>query len=131
MWQRGARGMLTVTLPWPEPSLAPNLKNGQHWGSTHTAKSRRMADARYLVLHAMRQQQYMPPAGLLALAVTFCAPDKRRRDLDNLLASLKADFDGVSQALGVDDQLFEPITLKRGPTGRPGKVVLEIGVCAA
>ena len=90
-----------------------------------------MADSRYLVLQAMRKQGYEPPRGTLPLTVTFCAPDKRRRDLDNLLAGLKADFDGVSQALGVDDQLFEPITLKRGPTGRPGKVVLEIGVCAA
>ena len=120
-----------MTLPWPDPSLAPNRRLGQHWGSTHTAKSRRMADSRYLVLQAMRQQGYEPPRGTLPLTVTFCAPDKRRRDLDNLLAGLKADFDGVSQALGVDDQLFEPITLKRGPTGRPGKVVLEIGVCAA
>lgn len=131
MWKRGARGMLTVTLPWPDPSLAPNRRLGQHWGSTHTAKSRRMADARYLVLQAMRQQGYVPPRGTLPLTVTFCSPDKRRRDLDNLLASLKADFDGVAQALGVDDQLLEPITLRRGEAVKFGRVVLEIGVCAA
>ena len=122
--------MLTVTLPWPDASLAPNRKNGQHWGSTHAAKIRRLVDARYLALAAMRQQGYAPPPGTLPLVVTFHAPDKRRRDLDNLLSSLKADFDGVSQALGVDDQLFEPITLRRGPAARPGKVVLEVG-CAA
>ena len=130
MWQRGARGMLTVTLPWPDPSLAPNRKNGQHWGSTHAAKIRRLVDARYLALAAMRQQGYAPPPGTLPLVVTFHAPDKRRCDLDNLLASLKADFDGLSHALGVDDQLFEPITIRRGEQARPGKVVLEVG-CAA
>lgn len=122
---------MRIELPWPDSSLAPNSKNGRHWGAVHSAKVKRLADARYLTLYAMRSTGYVPPAGALALSLTFCPPDRRRRDLDNLLASLKADFDGVSQALGVDDQLFEPITLKRGPTGRPGKVVLEIGVCAA
>jgi crossover junction endodeoxyribonuclease RusA len=68
---------------------------------------------------------------LLALTLTFCAPDRRRRDLDNLLSALKADFDGVAQALGVDDHMFEPITLRRGEAVKPGRVVLEIGVCAA
>ena len=122
--------MLTVTLPWPDASLAPNRKNGQHWGSTHAAKSRRLVDARYLTLAAMRQQGYAPPPGTLPLVVTFHAPDKRRRDLDNLLAALKADFDGVAQALGVDDQLFEPLTLRRGEPVNGGRVVLEVG-CAA
>lgn len=122
---------MRVELPWPDPKLAPNRRNGKHWTATHAAKGKRLADARLLTLTAMRQAGYIPPTGPLALTLTFCAPDRRRRDLDNLLAALKADFDGVAQALGVDDQLFEPITLKRGPTGRPGKVVLEIGVCAA
>ncbi len=122
---------MRIELPWPDSSLAPNRKNGRHWGAVHSAKVKRLADARYLTLYAMRSTGYAPPAGALALSLTFCPPDRRRRDLDNLLSALKADFDGVAQALGVDDQMFEPITLKRGPTGRPGKVVLEIGVCAA
>ena len=74
----------------------------------------------------MRKSGYVPPAGTLALAVTFHAPDKRRRDLDNLLASMKADFDGLSQALGVDDQLFNPLTLRRGEQVKGGAVVLEV-----
>lgn len=121
---------MRIELPWPDSSLAPNRKNGRHWGAVHSAKVKRLADARYLALAAMRQQGYAPPPGTLPLVVTFHAPDKRRRDLDNLLASLKADFDGLSHALGVDDQLFEPITIRRGEQARPGKVVLEVG-CAA
>ena len=74
----------------------------------------------------MRKSGYVPPAGTLALVVTFHAPDKRRRDLDNLLASMKADFDGLSQALGVDDQLFNPLTLRRGEQVKGGAVVLEV-----
>ena len=118
---------MRIELPWPDSSLAPNRKNGRHWGAVHSAKVKRLADARYLALAAMRQQGYAPPPGTLPLVVTFHAPDKRRRDLDNLLAALKADFDGVAQALGVDDQQFEPLTLRRGAPVKGGLVVLEVG----
>lgn len=118
---------MKIELPWPDPSLAPNRKNGRHWGAVHSVKSKRLADARLLTLAAMRQAGYVPPPGALALSLTFCPPDKRRRDLDNLLAAMKPDFDGISQALGVDDQLFEPLTLRRGAPVKGGRVVLEVG----
>lgn len=118
---------MKIMLPWVNPALAPNRRNGKHWSSTHSAKIKRYADARVLTMQAMRQQGYVPPPGALPLVVTFHAPDKRRRDLDNLLASLKADFDGVSQALGVDDQLFDPVTLRRGDVVKGGCVVVEVG----
>ena len=35
--------------------------------------------------------------------------------------------DGISQALGIDDQLFEPLTLRRGEPVKGGRVVLEVG----
>ena len=118
---------MRIELPWPDSSLAPNRRNGKHWTATHAAKGKRLADARALTLAAMRQIDYIPPTGTLALTLTFCAPDRRRRDLDNLLAALKADFDGVAKALGVDDQLFEPLTLRRGEPVKGGRVVLEVG----
>jgi crossover junction endodeoxyribonuclease RusA len=118
---------MIINLPWPDPSLSPNRKNGRHWGAVNAAKGKRLADARLLTLQAMSCAGYVPPAGTLALSITFHAPDKRRRDLDNLLAAMKADFDGISQALGVDDQLFNPLTLRRGDVIKGGAVVLEIG----
>ncbi|GKS86493.1 endonuclease [Acidovorax sp. SUPP1855] len=118
---------MRIELPWPDACLSPNRKNGRHWGAVHSAKGKRLADARLLTLSEMRKAGYTPPPGTLQMVVTFHAPDKRRRDLDNLLAAMKADFDGISQALGVDDQLFEPLTLKRGPVIKGGAVVLEVG----
>lgn len=119
--------VFTVTLPWPDPSLSPNRKNGNHWGSVNKTKGKRLADARALTLQAMVQTRYIPPKGVLPLVLTFVAPDKRRRDLDNLLASMKADLDGLSQALGVDDQVFEPITLRREYGSKHGCVRVEVG----
>jgi len=117
---------MIITLPWPDPSLSPNRKNGRHWSAVHNAKGKRLVDARLLVLAEMRKTGYTPPAGAFGLSITFHAPDKRRRDLDNLLAAMKADFDGISQALGVDDQMFNPITLRRGECVKGGCVVVDV-----
>ena len=38
--------------------------------------------------------------------MTFCPPDHRRRDLDNIIASMKAANDGIADALGIDDSRF-------------------------
>src|SRR3546814_6926311 len=48
-----------------------------------------------------------PVDGPMALRIEFYPPDKRRRDLDNMLASFKYGIDAVAEAMGVDDSLFE------------------------
>ena len=118
---------MKVELPWPAAALSPNRKNGRHWSAVHDIKSKRLRDACNLTIQAMGKTGYVPPPGALSLVLTFCPPDKRRRDLDNLQAAMKPDFDGVSQALGVDDQHFHPLTLRRGEAVKGGCVVLEIG----
>ena len=118
--------MIRIELPWVAATLNPNRRNGTHWSWANAAKTKRTADAQALALKALRAARYAAPAGALALSVTFCPPDKRRRDMDNLFASLKADLDGVALALGIDDSAFEPVTLRRGEPVRHGRVILEI-----
>jgi len=118
---------LRIELPWPAPALSPNRKNGNHWATVHAIKGKRVTGARILALLAMQQAGYVPPKGALSMKATFCPPNKIRRDLDNLLAAMKPDFDGISQALGVDDQHFHPLTLCRGEAVKGGCVVLEVG----
>jgi crossover junction endodeoxyribonuclease RusA len=43
----------------------------------------------------------------LAVHLHFVPPDRRRRDLDNLIASMKAGLDGLADALGVDDSRWK------------------------
>lgn len=119
--------ILRIELPWPVAALSPNRKKSLHWAAVHGLNVKRMAGSRILTLLAMQQAGYVPPPGALAMTATFCPPDKRRRDLDNLLAAMKPDFDGISQALGVDDQHFHPLTLRRGEAVKGGCVVLEVG----
>ena len=122
---------MRIELPWPAAVLAPNRKNGHHWGSVHSVKTQRKRDAHALTLQAVRSHIcHMPPSinANVNVSVTFHPPDRRRRDLDNLLAALKPDFDGISQAIGVDDQHFHPLTLRRGEIVKGGCVVVVLDV---
>jgi crossover junction endodeoxyribonuclease RusA len=57
----------------------------------------------------------------------FCPPDKRKRDLDNLLARMKAGLDGLADALGVDDTIFRP-AVEWGEVRPRGGVVVTLEV---
>lgn len=59
------------------------------------------------------------------LNITFNPPDRRRRDLDNMLAACKAYLDGISDALGVDDSNFK-LTIQKGEVVKGGQVVVEV-----
>lgn len=90
-----------IELPWPDRVLSPNSR--AHWG----AKSRA---AKLYRLHAKSVFRGVPaPAGeAIGVTLTFCPPDRRARDLDNLQAAAKPLFDGLADALGVNDRHFRP-----------------------
>lgn len=48
-----------------------------------------------------------PPDGRLHVTVEFVPPDRRHRDRDNMLASIKSGLDGLADALGVNDSRFD------------------------
>lgn len=94
-----------ITLPWPPKELSPN------------ARVHRMVKARQAKLYKeacwalAREKNSRPPPGRVHLKITFYPPTRQRRDLDNLLASIKAGIDGVAMAWQIDDELFRPITI--------------------
>lgn len=118
---------MRIELPWPDPALMPNRKNGKHWAITQTVKVRRRDMAWALTREAMQKEAFLPMDGkLLPVSLTFCPPSYHRRDLDGLLSAMKPDMDGMAMALGVDDQFFEPITLARGLKVKDGMIVVEL-----
>jgi crossover junction endodeoxyribonuclease RusA len=115
----GGRGMMIVTLPWPTGPLWPNRR--PHWSvrAKHVAKARR--DAWALCLEAGA------PKGEAELRVAFHPPDRGRRDVQNAVAAMKAQIDGIADALGVDDSRLRiewPIAFAEPVKG--GAVVVEI-----
>lgn len=111
---------VTIELPWPPSALSPNSRG--HWAikARHAKKYR--ADSRVLCMAVGLRKM---TAEALSLRVTFQPPDRRARDLDNMLASIKAGLDGIADATGVDDSRWT-LSLEKGDPIKGGAVVIEV-----
>ena len=112
--------MTTVSLPWPDRVLSPNSR--AHWSRRAKAVKAARTQAYWLAHMGMIEL----PDGPVPVRVVFHPPDKRGRDLDNMLASCKVYLDGISDAYGVNDARFV-LTLERGEPVKGGAVLMEIG----
>ncbi len=115
--------MIKITLSFPHRNLNPNVAKGRHWSTVSTLKSAARKEGYFLALekkHAFYEHS-------IPLAITFCMSDRRKRDADNLLASIKSALDGVADGLGVNDSQFEPVTIRRVYGAEKACVILEIG----
>jgi len=87
-------------LPWPPKGLSPNDR--LHWAALSRLKREYRKACRLQVL----AQGAQPMEGCLRVQLEFVPPDRRKRDWDNLVASMKAGLDGLADALQVDDAQF-------------------------
>lgn len=94
--------MIRFTLPWPHKDLSPNGR--KHWAVKAKMTKAARADA-YYTAH-LRAWRFPSVRGRYKVHMAFAPPDKRRRDIDNLIASAKAHRDGIADALGIDDSRF-------------------------
>lgn len=90
-----------IRLPWPPRDLSPNARG--HWSKKARAAKKYRADTR-LLSQAMGCRALGCDA--LTVEITFAPPDRRPRDQDNMLASIKAGLDGIADATGVDDSTW-------------------------
>ena len=117
--------VFTVSLPWPDPKLSPNArlhfrKKSAH---IHAARSVGFCMARD---NEVFQNGRINWTGPLETKLIFQPPNKRRRDVDNLLASCKAYLDGIFEALGVDDSRVKRTVLEMGDPVLFGMITVEI-----
>lgn len=106
---------------WPPHELSPNARC--HWSRKAKHVQAARAYARMATPPTKITQQ-----GKIKTYVWFHPPDKRDRDLDNLLASVKGLIDGVCDKLGINDRLLRPITTDILEPVKGGKVVIELEV---
>ena len=110
---------MIVTLPWPPKELSPNAR--VHW-----AKKAKAAKSYRLLAHLLACRLKCPVGWEAAkVSITFEPPDNRRRDLDNMLASIKSGLDGISAAIGVDDSRWT-VTIAKGVYNKGGRVIVEV-----
>lgn len=85
-------------LAWPPAALNPNAR--VHFMALAAAKKAYRQDCAW---QAKSQGAKQIAAEALKLRITFVPPDRRHRDLDNMLASIKSGLDGIADVLGVND----------------------------
>lgn len=119
--------MIEVTLPWPPTALNPNTARRLHWSKRAKAAKRYKKDCGWICQAARLRPVAFSEA---AVAITFHPPDAQRRDLDNMLAAIKAGLDAISIAIDVDDSLFA-LSISRGSPIAGGAVVVRISDAAA
>lgn len=111
---------MIVVLPWPPSELSPNTR--VHWAKKAKAAKKYGRDA-YFASFAIGNS---PPADCAPLvSITFNPPNNRRRDLDNMLASIKSGLDGIASAIGVDDSKWA-LTITKGEPVKGGLVTVEV-----
>lgn len=111
--------MIEINLPWPPAILSPNRRD--HWAKKSTVRKKYKQDCGW-VAKTVRPNF---PEGEIKLSIRFYPPDKRRRDMDNMLASLKSGLDGIAETWGVNDSRFR-LELSIGPPVKNGSVVISI-----
>lgn len=110
-----------IELPFPPSALRPNASSPGNWRRKSEAAKRYKNDCILLTPKSIPHGDH--------LAITFCPPDKRRRDLDNMLASFKHGIDAIATVMGVDDYGFS-LSISRGDPVPGGKVVISIGAAS-
>ena len=114
--------MGTIILSWPLAALSPNSR--QHWSKVSRAKKAARAEGYYATKEAL--PGFKHSGGRIRFTPTAHPPDRRRRDDDNISASLKAYRDGIAEALGIDDSLFDQAALQWGEPVAGGRIVVSL-----
>lgn len=113
-----------VVLSWPKPELNPNSR--AHWSKKAKFKKSQRHEALLLAQQAGWHKVEWPKGGRLHVWIDGYAKDKRHRDHDNFLASLKGALDGIADAIGVNDSRFVPHPYIKDEVRKGGEVRIRI-----
>lgn len=112
-------------LPWPGVQLSQNGRS--HWAKKAALTKNARKAAAYLCRSALDGPLPVLKAGTkLNVRLIVLPPDNRRRDESNMIERCKAYYDGIADALELDDCLFhhrEQIWLE---PNKPGNICIEI-----
>ena len=116
--------MIVVQLPYPHKALWPNGR--AHWGAK-AAQTKLLRKWAYLAtLAALGGQKYVPDGERIPVRLTVSAkPKGPLPDKDGCISAAKAAFDGIADALGVNDNLFDPQPVHF--SGRQSNFTIEVG----
>lgn len=114
----------SIEIPYlPQRELSPNWRG--HWAEKYKAAQQLKQDA-----YVAAKFSLIPVFKKATITFKFIVPDRRRRDPDNFLASMKPAVDGlVAAGIFPDDSSevvsFAPVVFKLSRRGKP-KTIIEI-----
>jgi len=106
----------------PDPDLSPNkrLHHMQLYRSKRDAKDEAIA-------RVLQQGRPRTPYEKAHITITWVAKDKRRRDIDNLFASMKASIDGLVFADVIADDSADCVSYTlRYEQGEKDNTIIEV-----
>lgn len=110
--------MTIIALPWPHPSLSPNSRKDRRAATPHRKAYR---EAGFYAAKEAGAEIHENAE----LAIKFFPPDRKRRDLDNMLASIKAGLDGIALAACVDDSGWM-LSIEKSEPVKGGAVLIQV-----
>jgi crossover junction endodeoxyribonuclease RusA len=117
--------MIELTLPFPAKILWPNGRS--HWAEKARAVKAHRIWGRNAAIH-YRSDILILPNSRFDIAVTVYPKTRNAIDCDNCVAALKPYLDGIADALGVDDSLFNTPSIAFGEPIRGGLMSIRISV---
>lgn len=115
-----------IELPWPSAALWPNFRSRSHWAKTRALKTARTAGFYATKAAGITGGDLSGP---IRLAITVYPRNSRRQcqpDKDAVTAALKPYFDGIADALKINDRAFEPQPPVYGEPTPAGRIVVEV-----
>ena len=115
---------MIIDLPFPHRILWPNGRTlNRGWMATETKKHREWAKLATLEVMPKCFQHNGEP--IPVTLHVYAKPRGPLPDRDNCIAAMKSSFDGIADALGVNDRLFlSPTVVFSEP--REGRMVVEL-----
>ncbi|CAB4187591.1 hypothetical protein UFOVP1155_41 [uncultured Caudovirales phage] len=114
-----------ITLPWPAKELSPNAR--VHWATKAKAvKVARKYGHTVALAAGYNNRTFSGYEGKLHLWIDYYAKTRNYPDADNCLSSSKGYFDGIADALVVNDRRFVYHPFVKDETFPGGRVVIRI-----
>ena len=105
-----SRGHVTITIPWAALASS-NQRNQRKGGKAHSYDYKRsLQTIRMIAQGAVQGQRPKWADGTVYMEVSFVPPDRRRRDVTNLLKGLMDALEGVVYA---DDFQVDELHIQR------------------
>jgi hypothetical protein len=118
------RAPITVELGWPAKELWPNGSRAHHFAVSRARKKAR--EEAFWATRITKPLVWFHAGGRIAVHITAHRKSAHSVDAQNLIAGLKAHFDGIADALGVDDKFFDAPTVDFADPIKNGRVIVAL-----